>query len=466
MNGAAFMRELAAVCGEANVVAGDAADGEKYLRDFLRAHRGRAIAIVKPETAAQVSAIVKLCARTRTPLVPQGGNTGYRAGCIPGGDGRAIILAMENICAPPDINAAGNFMTAQAGCILEDMQNAAAERGLFFPLDLGAKGSCQIGGNLSTNAGGLNFLRYGGARELCIGMEAVLPSGEIMRLSGGARKNNAGYDIKHLLIGAEGTLGVITAAALKLFPQPLHRATAFAAVRGAAEAVELAALCQKHAGGMMESLELVPRALFVLMQKHFPHIAPPFAPPPPLAVLAEAAGGEDIAAQLQDAFAAAADEGIIDDAVFAMSESRRREFWAARECAPEATRREGEWLKLDVCLPPHRLAAFVAAAEDAAGEGAHIIAFGHLGDGNLHLSLRPHDRAPAESPALSAKIAGRILDLAEEAGGSFSAEHGIGRTHAALLQKYKDPAAMRAMRAIKNALDPRGIMNPGVLFAD
>lgn len=463
MNRELLLQKLAAICGANNALAGDTA-GDKYLRDFLGACHGRALAVVKPETTAQVSEIVKLCAQTKTPIVPQGGNTGYRAGCIPDADGRAVIIAMEKMCGAPDIESAGSFMRAKAGCVLEDLHTAAAARDLFFPLDLGAKGSCQIGGNLATNAGGVNFLRYGGARELCLGLEAVLPSGEITDLLCGARKNNTGYDIKNLLIGAEGTLGIITAATLKLFPNPSHRATAFVSVRSVEDALALVALCQKHTGGMMESVELMPRVLLQLLQKHFPQMAQPFAETPPLAVLAEVAGGGEVAGQLQDALAAAMKAELADDVVFALSESRRREFWAVRECAPEATRREGKWIKLDLCLPPGRLAAFVAAAEDAAGDGVHIISFGHLGDGNLHLSLRPQNRAPEEEPALADKITARILALAEEAGGSFSAEHGIGRTQTALLQKYKDPAAFAAMRAIKNALDPHGIMNPGVLF--
>lgn len=465
MTNAELLQKLSAVCGAADVVCGDAA-GDKYLRDFLGAHRGRALAVVKPKTTAQVSEIVKLCAQTNTPIVPQGGNTGYRAGCIPDESGRTIVVAMEKMRAAPEINAAGKMMTARAGCILQDLQNAAAEHDLFFPLDLGAKGSCHIGGNLATNAGGVNFLRYGGARELCIGLEAVLPSGEVADLLRGARKHNAGYDLKNLLIGSEGTLGIITAATLKLFPRPFNRAAAFVAVRGFAEALALADLCQKHTGGMTESLELMPRVLFAVLRKHFPNLALPFSEPPPLAVLAEAAGEGDVAGQLQDAVAAATEDGVADAAVFALSESRRREFWTARELAPEATRREGKWIKLDVCLPLHRLAAFAEAAETAAGEGTHIIAFGHLGDGNLHLSLRPQNRAPEDAPALAEKITARILQLAQENGGSFSAEHGIGRTHAALLQKYGNPAALAAMRAIKKTIDPRGIMNPGALFAD
>ena len=466
MTNAEFLRALAAVCGGTNIVPGDCADGEKYLRDFLQTRRGRAIAIVKPQTTAQVSKIVKLCAKTKTPIVPQGGNTGYRAGCVPREDGRAIILATEKMCAPPDIDVAGSFMTVRAGCTLENAQNAAAEKGMFFPLDIGAKGSCQIGGNLATNAGGVNFLRYGGARELCLGVEAVLPSGEIVNLLRGARKNNAGYDLKNLLIGAEGTLGIITAATFKLFPQPAHRATAFVAVRDVGAAVALAALCRERIGETMESLEMMPRALFALLQKHLPQIAQPFAEPPPMAVLIEVAGNDNVAAQLQDALAVLLQNGIAEDAVFAISESQRRAFWAVREFSPEVTRREGKWLKLDVCLPPNRIAAFVAEVERIVGGETPAIVFGHLGDGNLHLSFRPHGASPEESPALSAQISARILALAESEGGSFSAEHGIGRTHAALLPVYRDAAAMATMRAIKNALDPDGIMNPGVLLSD
>lgn len=465
----ALLEKFAAVCGEKNIIPGEAA-GKKYLRDFLGQSEGRALAVLQPETAAQISQIVKLCQKTKTPLVPQGGNTGYRGGCIPDNSGRAVVLSMENMRGAPKINAAAKEMRAAAGCVLADLQNAAAAAGLYFPLNLGAKESCQIGGNLAANAGGINFLRYGGARELCLGLEAVLPNGDIMDLLSAPRKNNSGYDIKNLLIGGEGTLGIITAATLRIFPAPANRFAAFAAVENIDNALALLNICQTKTGGGLECCEVLPRFLLSLIQKHFPEIPPPFSSPPPLAVLVEAGGDENVGEQLQAALTEAVGKKIITDAALPVSEKQRRQFWQFREIAPEATRREGRWLKLDVCLPLENLSAFCAAAnkffaaEDL--DGAHILEFGHLGDGNLHLSLRPKNRAPEEDFALAEKIKNEIWEMVLAFGGAFSAEHGIGRTHADALRRYKNPAAYSAMRAIKAALDPDNIMNPGVMFLD
>lgn len=468
-----IIESLAAICGEARVAAGDDIP-EKYLRDFLDSRRGRARALAKPESTEQVSQIVKLCAANRIPVVPHGGNTGYRAGAAPDESGRAIVLSMERMNAAPRINAAAGFMTAQAGCILENLQNAAEEAGMFFPLNLGSKGSCQIGGNLATNAGGLNFLRYGGARELCLGLEAVLPNGEIANLMSAARKRNEGYDIKNLLIGSEGSLGIITAAALKLHPAPARRACAFAAANGMEDALELLRRCQRAADGRLESFEIIPRSLWRLLLKHFPEETPPLKEPPPLAVLLESAAADSSAEdQMQGALEQAMEDGVIFDAVLPASESQRRQFWRWRELTPEATRREGRWLKLDVCLPLDGIAAFASAAARLVGDrekispGAdspHIIEFGHLGDGNLHLSIRPNGGPPDQNPQLASEIKAALLDLVRDMGGAFSAEHGIGRTSASLLQQYASPAAFQAMRAVKSALDPGNIMNPGAVL--
>ncbi|MGI9307584.1 MAG: FAD-binding oxidoreductase [Gammaproteobacteria bacterium] len=465
----ARFEKFAALCGEKNIIAGDVA-GNKYLRDFLGQYEGRAFAVLTPETTAQVSAIIKLCGETKTPVVPQGGNTGYRGGCIPDGGGRAVILSLEKMRGAPKVCAASQTIHAAAGCVLEELQNAGAGAGFFFPLNLGAKGRCQIGGNLATNAGGLNFLRYGGARELCLGLEAVLPSGEIMDLLSAPRKNNSGYDLKNLLVGSEGTLGVITAARMKIVAPPPHRAAAFAAADDMESALALLSVCREKTGNMLECAEVMPRALLLLLQKHFPNLAPPFAAPPPLAVLVEAAGENGIGENLQNALAEAQQRGIISDAVLALSETQRRRLWELRELAPEATKREGRWLKLDVCLPLQNLAAFAAAARKmlavADPDGVHIVSFGHLGDGNLHLSLRPQNRAPEENPAAAENIQNGVFQLVLENGGAFSAEHGIGRMHAAALRRYKNPAAYSAMRAVKTALDPGNIMNPGAVFSD
>ena len=465
---ATLIEQFAAICGDTHVIPGAQASNQ-YLRDFLHEQTGRALAVLKPQTTAQVAAIVRLCAKTQTPIVPQGGNTGYRAGGVPDNGGRAVVVALEKMCAIRHIDVVARTMHVLSGCILQDAQVAAAAKGLLFPLTIGAKGACQIGGNLATNAGGTNFLRYGGAREVCLGIEAVLPNGEVMNLMSGARKNNAGYDLKNLLIGSEGTLGIITAAALRLSALPQHRAAAFVGVDNVEKAMAFFNYCQQNMGDTLHCFELLPHLLLSLLQKHFPQTAIPLATLPPLAILVEAAADDDaIDEKLRATLAAALRAGIIGDAALPSSESQRRQLWQLRELAPEASKREGRWLKLDVALPLSQIVAFVDAAEQLllATAGAYIVAFGHLGDGNLHLSLRPHYCAPEENPALSQQLKMQLLDIVADLGGSFSAEHGIGRTHITALQKYQDPAALAAMRAIKTALDPNNIMNPGVLFAD
>ena len=466
MNKATLLRQFAAVCGDDNIIAGDAAD-KKYLRDFLNTCEGRALAIVKPRDTAQVSAIVKLCAQHKTPIVPQGGNTSYCAGATPPSDGRAIVLSTENMKAMLNTNTAGGYLQASAGCALEAAQMNAAEAGWYFPLNIGAKSACHLGGNLSTNAGGLNFLRYGGARELCLGLEAALPSGEIINLMSGLRKNNSGYDIKNLIIGSEGTLAIITAAVFKLFPPMRHRASAFVALPDAQMLPALLALCQKTCAHYLESFEMMPRLLFELLSKHYPQILQPFATPPPLAVLLEMAGEQDLDEQLPQLLAEAMERQIITDAVLATSERQRRQFWMLRELSPEATRREGQWAKLDIALPLQQLAPFIAKAQAALADdkaGMHIIAFGHAADGNLHVSLRPQGKDPQDNMPAAEEYKARLLQLANDMGGTFSAEHGIGRAKNQWLHQYKDAPTLRAMRTIKNAIDPHHLMNPGVMW--
>ena len=447
------------IVGSANVMSGDA--GTQYLTDFLATHHGRAKAIVFPQNTEQVAAVVRWCNETKTPLTPQGGNTSYRAGSVPDTSGDGIVLAMGRMNSSPVINHEARLMTASAGCLLQTLQEEASAAGLFFPLNIGAKGSCQIGGNLSTNAGGLQFLRYGGARELCLGIEAVLPNGDIVNLLSAARKDNSGYDIKNLLIGSEGTLGIITAAALKLFLPPPCRIAAFAAVNNVKEALILLDICQQASGEQMESFELMPQVLLKLLQKHCPQTTQPFAELPPLAILLEAAGDDSIAERMQNGLMKALQKNIVKDVVIATTESYRQRFWQLRELAPEATRREGAWLKLDICLPLQNIVAFVTAAEKMFCVDENIITFGHLGDGNLHLSLRP---AADEKTSAQYKI--DIIELANSMGGSFGGEHGIGRMQMDLLKKYKPSAAYAAMRAIKAALDPNNIMNPGVMLSN
>jgi FAD/FMN-containing dehydrogenase len=460
-----FFEQLHNACGGQLTVGDDI--NPRYLRDFLNQREGRALAVVRPRTTTEVAAIVRLCHNTQTPVVPQGGNTGYRAGATPDDSGHAVVLSLENMNAVRDINSAASSITVEAGCILANVQRVAEEAGLFFSLQLGAAGSCHIGGNLATNAGGLNVLRYGSARELCLGVEAVLPSGEVMNLLSSLRKDNTGYDLKNLLIGSEGTLGVITAATLKLFPRLVDRATAYAIVPDVKAALKVLDLCQKITGGHVESFELMPEILFKLLQKNMPDVPLPFSVLPPLAVLVEVAAEESASLSLQEALAEALACGLITDAALASSEAQRQQFWAVRELSPEATKREGSWSKLDVSLPADNLADFIDAVnhlivDDVAGQ--YIVAFGHAGDGNLHLSLRPRGQAPEKNPALVAMLEEQILDAVYERGGSFSAEHGIGQTKLAAMKRYKNTTALTAMRAIKKALDPNNIMNPGKMI--
>ena len=464
MNNSVFIERLHKVC-QGGICAGDDIPAG-YLRDWLGQYHGRALVLARPSCTAEVAAIVRLCHEAKISMVPQGGNTGYRGGATPDDSGTAVLLAMERMRAIRAINPAAGTITVEAGCILEDVQRAAEENGMFFPLHLGAAGSCQIGGNLATNAGGVNVLRYGNARDLCLGVEAVLPSGEIMNLLTGLRKDNTGYDVKNLLIGSEGTLGVITAAVMRLFPALASRVAVFAAVPNVRAALELLLLCQQQTDGMMESFELIPEILLSLLHKHMPHIQQPFASPQ-LTVLAEAAGGVDIGDRLLAAMEVGLERGLLTDAVAAQSESQRRQFWQLRESTPEATKREGGWSKMDVTLPLDKLADFIDTAEDliaADVAGQYIIAFGHLGDGNLHLSLRPNGESPAANPRRAADLEAKLLDAVKSFGGSFSAEHGIGQSKLAEMRCYKDPVALDVMRAVKRALDPHGIMNPGKMI--
>ena len=460
---------LRQVCGGRHILIGEK-ETAKYVCDFLGGHRGRARAVALPSSVEEVQDIVRLCGQAKVPIVPQGGNTGYRAGGVPDDSGDMVVLSMNRMRAAPHIDEAAAIMTAAGGCVLEDLQTVAADSGWFLPFTLGARGTCHIGGNMATNAGGMHFVRYGGARELCAGLEAVLPSGEKILLQSGARKNNTGYDLKNLLIGSEGTLAVITSVSLKLLRPPKTRALAYAVVHRLEDAQALLALCQKNTAGHVETFELMPRILWELLQKHFPDNPQPFADRPTMAVLVEIAADEAANVLLQTALESALAAGLIDDAVLPSSETQSARFWQLRELAPEATRREGEWLKMDVCLPLSALSDFAAAAkdilkaEDAAG--THIVLFGHLGDGNLHLSLRPNNQPPSANPALSSRLKKMLLDEVHARQGSFSAEHGIGRTQLDLMVRYQDAGALSAMRAIKKSLDPSNIMNPGVLLPD
>ena len=447
--------------------------GERRLCDWFGRVRRSALAVVRPASVDEVSAVVKWCGKNKVPLVPQGGNTGLRAGALPPPDGNAVVLSTEKIRAVREVNPEGRFAVVEAGCVLQNFHAAADDAGMFFPLSLGAKGTCQIGGNLSTNAGGLNALRYGVARDLCLGAEAVLPNGEVMRGLSALRKDNTGYDLRHLLVGAEGTLGVITAASLKLFPKAKARAAAFVALEDAGRALRLLKNFRGEMGDAVESFEIMSRLLFEMLAKHLPQVRLPFAPPPPVAALVEVAAhsereAETLRGRMEDILGDAIERGDASDAAVAGSETQRAEFWEARESVPLAKGREGEWLRADVAVPPHCLAEFVAATEarlHGACPGQYVVAYGHAGDGNIHISARPEGADPSANPELTRRVAETIDAATAEFGGTFSAEHGIGETLTAKLKARKDPAALAAMRRIKKALDPDNIMNPGKMFS-
>lgn len=461
----AFITKLAGICGADNIQTGAAIEGE-YKRDFLGEYYGVPLAVVMPKNEGEVANIVRACFDARVPVVARGGNTGYAAAAVAEGEGKAVMIAMKRMRAVLRVDGRGRTLTAEAGCVLEDARRAAADAGLLFPLILGAKGSCQLGGNLATNAGGLNVLRYGNCRDLCLGLRAVLPNGDIIGSLSGLRKDNSGYDLRHLFIGSEGTLGIITSAVFRLFGRPAASGCAFCRVASAAAAMDLFGICRDAFGGRLHAFELMPRLLFELLAEHLPHLRLPFLTAPEYAVLFEFSADDEEKAksETEQILARAMKKGIVEDAIPAQNESMRAAFWQAREDVPEATKKAGKWLKMDVSLPIAELAVFVAKMESQLPKisaGRYVIAFGHLGDGNLHISAMPDDKGEAAA----ARICAAVYDNVHRYGGSFSAEHGIGQAKTMLLEKYKDAASVAAMRAIKNALDPRGIMNPGKVLA-
>jgi FAD/FMN-containing dehydrogenase len=437
-----------------------------YLTDHRGLYTGRAAAIVLPRETAQVARLLGWCQTERVPVVPQGGNTGYCGGATPDTSGRALVLAMGRMNHIRSVDA-GNFaLVAEAGCTLAAVQAAALAADRLFPLSLGSEGSCQIGGNLATNAGGTAVLRYGNARDLTLGIEAVLADGSVISQLAPLRKDNTGYDLKQLLIGSEGTLGVITAACLKLFAQPRAVATAWVGVATAAAAIELLARL-REAGDGLSTLELVPQAALELVLAHVSAARDPGLAPCPWYLLVELTTGATGApeAVLEKVLTDAAAAGVVLDAALARSEEQRENFWRLRESVPEAQRRAGGSLKHDISVPvaaiPELIARGAALCERLAPEG-FLVAYGHAGDGNLHFNL--NQRRGADSTAFAARAAPlrrAVHDLVAEFGGSFSAEHGIGQLKVEELRRYAQPAELAAMHRIKQALDPHGILNPG-----
>ena len=440
----------------------------RYLEEPRGRWQGRAGAVACPASVEEVSAIVRACAAGRVGIVPWGGGTGLVGGQIMAAGPLPVILSLERMGRVRGGYAAENVLLAEAGVILADVHQAAAAVGRVFPLTLASQGSCRIGGNLSTNAGGVNVLRYGNARDLCLGLEAVLPDGSVWHGLKRLRKDNTGYDLRGLLIGAEGTLGVITAASLRLFAKPVVVGAALIVVPSPAAALRLLALAEARLGGVISAFELISGVGLAFLAETMPQVRQPFAVSPEWVVLIDLGMAEGDAVEvLTGLFAAAAAQGLALDGIVAQSLAQRQAFWEVREAIPLANRAIGAVVSHDIAVPLSEVAGFIAAAGVALARLGdwRINCFGHLGDGNLHYNVfPPKGHKASEFKELSGDIQTCVHDMVAGLGGSFSAEHGIGRIKVAVLQHYGDPAKLAAMRAIKQALDPLGIMNPGAVL--
>ncbi|WP_344441846.1 FAD-binding oxidoreductase [Kitasatospora nipponensis] len=459
--------ELAAL--RAAVALGGVLDPADPAAGFVRDERGllpsHPAAVLRPRSTEQVATAVALCARHGVPVVPFAGGTGLVGGAVPLGEASQLVLSVRALDRIRSVDAADFALTAEAGCVVADVQRTAEEAGLLFPLRLASEGSCRIGGVVATNAGGSNVLRYGMTRDLVLGLEAVLPDGRIWHGLRSLRKDNSGYDLKQLLIGSEGTLGVVTAATLRLFPRPGHRAVALLALPGLAPLAGLLALAREVCEDRLTALELFGRTGLELVLRHLTGHRDPFARPHPQYLLVEASAGRDgaaLTAQLEHFLAEAIERGWALDAVPALDRPQAQALWGLREALPEAEKRAGGAVKHDVGVPLGALGAFVAAAAERLARrypAAVLNAFGHVGDGNVHLNVLVP--AGTDRAALSALV----YELVQEYAGTISAEHGIGVLKREALTQVRSPLELALLRAVKDALDPHGIMNPGKLLA-
>jgi FAD/FMN-containing dehydrogenase len=453
--------------GASNVLDSEA-DLLPFLSDWRGRFQGSALAVIRPGSTQEVMQIVRLCQQFKVPVVPQGGNTGLVAGAVPDCTGGSIVLVLTRLNKIRNVDVINNTMTIEAGCILQTVQEAAAAALRLFPLSLAAEGSCTIGGNLATNAGGTAVLRYGNMRELCLGLEVITAQGEVWSSLRGLRKDNTGYDLRDLLIGSEGTLGIITAAVIKLFPQPKARVTALAAMASPQAALQLLTLAQTTCGSTLTGFELMSDVCLQLVAKHFPHMMPVIPQGHRQYVLVELSDDEseqhanDLMEKL---FTQALEQAVVDDALLASSIAQSEQLWNLREHIPLAQAKEGRNLKHDISLPISQIAAFIEATDAlmaAQYPGATIVNFGHLGDGNLHYNVAPPiNLGAAELGNWERQVNRLIYDSVDNFNGSFSAEHGVGTLRRDAVKHYKSPVEIRMMKAIKMALDPDNLMNPG-----
>jgi FAD/FMN-containing dehydrogenase len=463
-----ILPRLAAIVGTKNLLI-DPADMAGYLVEPRDLFKGKALCVARPGTTGEVAAILALCSETRTALVPQGGNTGLVGGQTPSERGDEILLSLARLNRLREIDLDSNAMIVEAGMTLAQVQAEADAAGRYFPLSLASEGSCMIGGNLATNAGGTAVLAYGNARDLVLGIEVVLADGRILSNLSKLRKDNTGYDLKHLFMGSEGTLGVITAAVLKLFPKPRAVATAFVGLADPQHALRFLDLAQATTGGEVKTFELIPRIGIDFLLAHMDHVRDPLPNPAAWYVLIELASqSEGLEQRLLGLLERAADSGIVLDAAIAASLEQRKQFWRLRELLPDVQGREGGSIKHDVSVPIADVPAFLEEAEAAltrAIPGARLFAFGHLGDGNIHCNLsQPIGADKSAFLARWEEVNAIVHAIVAAHTGSISAEHGIGRLKRHLLPTVKDPVALDVMRALKQTLDPHGILNPGKMF--
>ncbi len=457
---------FAAIIGTAHVLTA-AADIQPLVSDWRGRYRGEALCVVKPASVDEVAAIIKICAETGTPVVPQGGNTSLCGAATPDETGRAVLLNLSRMNRILAVDASNNTITVEAGCTLAAVQEAARQAGRLFPLALASEGTCQIGGNLSANAGGVQVLRYGNTRELTLGLQVVLPNGEVWNGLRGLRKDNTGYDLKHLFIGAEGTLGIITSAVLKLFPLPRQTTTCWLNVGSPSAAVDLLNRAKMLFDAHLTAFELISAPSLDLVLQHIPDSRRP-SEASPWYVLAEFS---DVApSELESWLESMLSGEILGDAVLARSETQARQLWALRENISEAQKIEGISIKHDIAVPVSRIPEFLSQADAAlkkAFPGIRVVAFGHVGDGNLHYNLSKPDAQENTAFIASQPAVNRIVhDTVDALNGSISAEHGIGQLKRHELTHYKDAVELNLMRSIKQALDPQGLMNPGKILSD
>lgn len=463
----AFIEHLSKILEQTYILTQDE-DKAPYLTDWRKRYIGKALAVLLPSTSDEVAAIVKLCAQNQVALVPQGGNTGFCGGATPDNSGKQVVLNLKRMNQIREIDIANQTITMEAGCILQALQEKALEHGFLFPLSLGAEGSCMIGGNLATNAGGTNVLRYGNARDLCLGLEVVTAKGEIWNGIKGLRKDNTGYDLRDLFIGSEGTLGIITAAVMKLYPLPVSQWTTLVACENIASTITLLNLFQKRASSLLTGFEMMTRESLDLNEKHFPHMANPLQGNSPFTVLIELSDHESeehVRQLLETILEEAFEVKLISDAVIASNLTQANTFWHMREHITLAQAEEGANLKHDITIPLSSLDSFIQQTDALMRDkfpGVRIINFGHLGDGNLHYNIAPPLGVDPKifNETNERQIHELVYGQVERCKGSISAEHGVGQLKLDGLRAHKGEVAHELMRALKTALDPQNILNP------